>query len=35
VKSSYALGIKIRDQANGADASSSSDDESSFDWKKI
>lgn len=35
VKSAYALGIKIKDQISGADASPSSTDGSSFDWKKI
>lgn len=33
MKSAYALGIKIRDQVNGADASPSS--ASNLNWKKI
>jgi ribonuclease HI len=35
VKSAYSLGVRIRDQRTGADASSSSVSATSFDWKKI
>lgn len=35
VKSAYALGVKLRDKQNGADASSSATAISTFDWKRI
>jgi len=35
VKSAYALGIRIRDHHNGADASTSNGEASCFDWKRV
>ncbi|WVZ57425.1 hypothetical protein U9M48_007811 [Paspalum notatum var. saurae] len=35
VKSAYALGIRIRDQMKGTDASPSAENANGFDWKKL